>query len=104
MELYEKLTALRAMVGGSDTDSILSTYLNIAGQKIITKAFPYENEVTDVPAQYDYLQLEIAAYMMNKRGAEGQTAHSENSINRSWENGDVPISMLRTITPKVGVF
>lgn len=34
----EKLTALKAMVGGSDTDEVLSAYLNLAGGKIIAKA------------------------------------------------------------------
>ena len=59
----EKLTALKAMVGGSDTDEVLSAYLNLAGGKIIAKAYPYKSEVTEVPAQYHYLQVEIAAYM-----------------------------------------
>ena len=78
----EKLTALKAMVGGSDTDEVLSAYLNLAGGKIIAKAYPYKSEVTEVPAQYHYLQVEIAAYMLNKRGAEGQTSHTENGITR----------------------
>lgn len=46
----EKLTALKAMVGGSDTDEVLSAYLNLAGGKIIAKAYPYKSEVTEVPA------------------------------------------------------
>ena len=37
----EKLTALKAMVGGSDTDEVLSTYLMLAGRKIIARAYPY---------------------------------------------------------------
>lgn len=99
----EKLTALRAIVGGSDTDEVLSTYLTLAGRKIIAKAFPYKPDVTDVPAQYDYLQVEIAAYMLNKRGAEGQTSHTENGVTRQYENADIPASMLKAITPYCGV-
>lgn len=99
----EKLTALKAMVGGSDTDEVLSTYLVLAGRKIIAKAYPYDPNVTKVPVQYEHLQLEIAIYMLNKRGAEGQTSHSENGISRSYENADIPKSMLRSITPNVGV-
>lgn len=99
----EKLTALKAMVGGSDTDEVLSAYLNLAGGKIIAKAYPYNSEVTEVPAQYHYLQIEIAAYMLNKRGAEGQTSHTENGITRQYENADVPASMLKAITPYCGV-
>lgn len=99
----EKLTALKAMVGGSDTNEVLFTYLMLAGRKIIAKAYPYDPDVTEVPVQYEHLQLEIAIYMLNKRGAEGQTSHSENGISRSYENADIPKSMLRSITPNVGV-
>lgn len=98
----EKVTALKAMVGSSDTDEVLSTYLLLAGKKIIAKAFPFDNTVTEVPDQYDTLQLEIAAYMLNKRGAEGQTQHNENGITRTYENADIPKSMLRQITPQCG--
>lgn len=99
----EKVKALKAMVGGSDSDEVLSTYLLLAGKKIIARAYPYDQTVTEVPVQYEYLQLEIAAYMLNKRGAEGQTAHSENGISRSYENADIPASMLKVVTPHVGV-
>lgn len=99
----EKLTMLKAMVGSDDTDEVLFTYLILAGKKIIAKAYPYKTDVTEVPAQYDFLQVEIAAYMLNKRGAEGQTAHTENSIQRQYESADVPSSMLSAITPHVGV-
>lgn len=99
----EKVNALKAMVGGSDSDEVLSTYLLFAGQKIINRAYPYDPTVTEVPVQYHTLQCEIAAYMLNKRGAEGQTSHSENGISRSYENADVPASMLKGVTPHVGV-
>jgi hypothetical protein len=99
----EKLTYLRVMVGNSDTDEVLSTYLLVAGKKIIARAYPYDNTVTEVPSQYDTLQCEIAAYLLNKRGAEGQTSHSENGITRYYENADIPSSMLKVITPHVGI-
>lgn len=99
----EKLAYLRVMVGGSDTDEVLSAYLLIAGKKIIHKAYPYDSEVTEVPSQYDTVQCEIAAYLINKRGAEGQTQHSENGISRQYENADVPSSMLKQVIPNCGV-
>lgn len=63
----EKLIALKAMVGDSDSDEVLSTYLKLAGRKIINRAYPYDSSVTEVPAQYDTLQCEIAAYMLSTR-------------------------------------
>lgn len=100
----EKLLILKTLLDSSDTDEVLSVYLKLAGRKIIARAYPYDPEVTEVPTQYDTLQCEIAAYMLNKRGAEGQTAHSENGISRTYENADIPTSMLRVITPHCGVF
>lgn len=99
----EKLALLKAMVDGSDTDEVLSAYLTLAGRKIIARAYPYNTTVTEVPAQYETLQCEIAAYLLNKRGAEGQITHSENSIQRQYESADVPSSMLDIITPYCGV-
>ena len=103
MTEQEKLTYLRAMVDDTDTDEVLSTYLVVAGKKIIARAYPYDDTVTEVPEKYDTLQCEIAAYLLNKRGAEGQTQHSENGITRSYENADVPASMLKVVTPHCGV-
>lgn len=103
MTSEEKLTMLKALVGGSDSEGVLSTYLTLAGQKIIARAYPYDTSVTDVPTQYETLQCEIAAYLLNKRGAEGQTGHTENGITRTYENGDVPSSMLKVVTPHCGI-
>lgn len=95
----EKLIMLRAMVGEGDSDDVLLIYLTLAGRKIINRAYPYTSDVNDVPRRYGYLQCEIAAYMLNKRGAEGETSHSENGISRSYESADVPESMLSQIIP-----
>lgn len=103
MTQEEKLTALKSIVGNSDPDEVLSTYLDFAGSKILAKAYPYQNDVTEVPVQYAHIQVEIAAYMLNKRGAEGQTSHTENGVSRSYENGDIPSSMLKAVIPYCGV-
>ena len=102
MTEIEKRIVLRSMIGGTDTEEVLSAYLNLAGSKIIARAFPFSNEVTEVPTKYHTLQVEIAAYLLNKRGAEGQVSHTENGITRQYENADVPDSMLNAITPFCG--
>ena len=103
MTQVEKLQLLKAMVGESDTEEVLLAYLNIAGRKILNRAYPYGTDETQVPTRYDFLQCEIAAYLLNKRGAEGQLIHSENGISRSYEKADVPESMLSAVTPMIGV-
>ena len=103
MTQAEKLKLLKAMVGESDPEAVLLAYLNIAGSKIINRAYPFGTDEPEVPTRYDFLHCEIAAYLLNKRGAEGQTGHSENGISRSYESADVPESMLSAVTPMVGV-
>ena len=103
MKQTEKLTLLKAMVGSADSDDVLLAYLDIAGSKVLNRAFPYHPDKTEVPPRYEHLQCEIAAYLLNKRGAEGQTAHNENGIARTYESADVPESMLNAITPMAGV-
>ena len=108
MTEVEKLALCRAMIdqpANADGwgDEVLKSYLSIAGQKILNRAYPYDDTVTVVPRRYDYLQCEIAAYLLNKRGAEGETAHSENGISRTYENADVPESMLKDVIPHCGV-
>lgn len=102
MSEAEKLNKIKIMSGETDED-ILRVFLDVAGKKIIAKAYPYSSEVTEVPTKYELLQCEIAVYLLNKRGAEGQTSHSENGISRQYENGDVPESMLKSVIPFCGV-
>ena len=57
----------------------------------------------EVPPKYELVHIEIAAYMLNKRGAEGEVTHSENGVSRTYEDGDIPPTLLRRITPVAGV-
>lgn len=105
--MENKLILLRTMVGQSDsenwTDEVLLAYLDIAGREIIRRAYPFKNDITEVPEKYNTLQCEIATYLLNKRGAEGETSHSENGISRSYENAGIPESMLKSVIPFCGV-
>lgn len=100
-----KLEQLKCLLGisGVEEDMLLSTLLTLSAQKILDRAYPYNPEVAEVPVRYAGKQLEIAVYLYNKRGAEGQTSHNENGISRTYESADVPESLMRGITPFVGV-
>lgn len=97
MEL-QKLEKLKLLSGEND-EKILSAYLDLAGGIIINRAYPYNQEFKEVPLKYYSTQIEIALYLLNKRGAEGETSHNENGISRSYESASVPESMLKHITP-----
>ena len=95
----EKQTRLSAITGETKTE-VLSAFLDLAKEKILRRAYPFGyDEQAEFPSKYDNLQIEIATYLYNKQGAEGETYHSENGIIRTYENADVPDSMLKSIIP-----
>lgn len=99
MTREEMLAKLKIMTGTTDTE-VLSVYLDLASDIVIQKAYPFnDGTVTAVPAKYELVTCEIACYLYNKRGAEGQTSHNENGISRGYESASVPSSMLKRIIP-----
>ena len=99
----DKLQTLKTLIGVDDSeDDLLLTLLSLAEGKILERLYPYDHSKETMPTRYVGKQIEIAVYLYNKQGAEGQTAHSENGISRTYESADVPESMLRGITPFVG--
>ena len=99
----EKLSMVKTMSEGVDTDETLLTYLKIAEKKILNRLYPFSGENKTIPEKYEIMQCEIAVYLLNKRGAEGQTTHTENGISRNYESGDIAETLLAQITPIVGV-
>ena len=103
MSEHDKLALLRTMLEGeSESDDTLLTYLSLAGRRIIEKAYPFRDNIETVPAKYAMKQIEIAAYLLNKRGAEGETYHAENGITRTYEAASVSDSMLAGVIPFCG--
>jgi hypothetical protein len=99
----DKLQTLKLLTGATDSeDDLLLALLSLAEGKILERLYPYDHSKETLPTRYVGKQIEIAVYLYNKQGAEGQTAHSENGISRTYESADVPESMLRGIAPFVG--
>lgn len=108
MATLDKLSTLKVLLNGMadmPSDDVLNVYLTIAEQKVLNRLYPYATDYSElvVPEKYSLLQCQVAEYIINKRGAEGQLGHSENGINRTYESGDIPKSLLMQITPYVGV-
>lgn len=116
-----KIRKLRVLIGETaktkhpENDETLSIYLEMAGDKILERLYPYRQPETvdgeevwpekyvKVPTKYEALQLKIATYLLNKRGAEGQVQHIENGVHRNYGDADVPESMLTAIAPFIGI-
>lgn len=103
MSDVEKINVIRALIGSTDAEPVLVAFLAVAREKILNRLYPFHDEKTVVPEKYHMLECEIACYLLNKRGAEGQTAHSENGISRSYGSADVPEELMSRITPYIGV-
>ena len=102
MTTDRKIDMIRQMMAGDELDrGILEVYLELAAQKILNKMYPYKEDYTDleVPDRYAMVQLNIAVYMLNKRGAEGEIQHIENGIHRNYGAADVPDGMLKDVYP-----
>lgn len=103
--MEEKLQQLKIMLGidGNDEDDLLIQLLALSERKIIGAAYPFvaDTSAQSMPSRYDFLQIEVAERMYNQRGAEGETSHNENGVNRTYENVDTFIS--RNVVPFCGV-
>lgn len=102
----DKLAILRQMLDSSDTtsDAIANTYLAAAEKAVINLVYPFGDGTEDMPEKYDYEQIEIAVYMLNKRGAEGENIHVEGGTRRHFEAADIPVSLRARITSQAGGF
>ena len=102
----EKLTILKSMLDSGDTttDDTANAYLAAAEKAVINLAYPFGDGAELMPEKYDYEQIEIALYMLNKRGAEGENLHIEEGIHRSFEVADIPVSLRARITAYAGGF
>lgn len=110
MTFAHKVDALRVLIGETEKTrkkedtGVLTAYLHLAGDKVLERMYPFKRsyEGLEVPDKYVSIQLKIAAYMLNKRGAEGEVQHIENGVHRNYGDADVPEGMLSGIPPFVG--
>ena len=96
MTIEEKLVELAKRIApDTDTDEVLKGMLSASEALILNRMFPFGyTETQTVPRIYEQIQIQLAVELYNKRGAEGQTAHSENGISRSWPEKTRLLSLI----------
>lgn len=102
----EQMQAMtRALVGDPRFDDVIETYIDLAKGAVVQRLFPFEDkdEWDKVPHKHHARTCEIAAYLINRRGAEGETSHSENGVSRSYECAGIPASYFDGMTPMAGI-
>lgn len=91
------------IVPDTASDDLLNALIRQSESIVLNKRYPFGIPAgATVPEHYEQLQIRIAVELFSKMGAEGQTAHSENGINRTYESADVSPSLLRQIIPVCG--
>jgi hypothetical protein len=98
-----QLERLKIRITENVLDEELEDILESAKAVILSRRFPFGDYPEDIEPRYKDLQIRIAVEMFAKRGAEGETAHSENGISRTYSSANVSEDLLREITPKAGV-
>lgn len=79
--------------------TILEDCLESAKSAIMARRYPYGDWPDDLEQRYKDLQFRIALEIYSKDGAEGETAHSENGISRTYENSGISESLLNEVVP-----
>jgi hypothetical protein len=98
-----QLERLKIRITEKVNDNELEDILESAKAVILSRRFPFGEQPTEIEPRYNDLQIRIAVEMFNKRGAEGEIAHSENGVSRTYSSASVSEELLREITPKAGV-
>lgn len=104
MEEATKIVLVKNMTKEKD-DSVITAYLEMAKESILSRLYPYSSSEDERVwlSMYDTTHVKLAAYYLNKRGAEMETAHSEGGVSRSYGSADIPAELLREITPFVKI-
>lgn len=100
----QKLEKLKVLISPETaSDDLLLYLLEQAEGIILNRRYPFgAPEGAELSALHQLIQVRMAVELFGKMGAEGQTAHDENGIKRTWEAGDVSPSLLRQIVPVCG--
>ena len=95
---------LRNVTESTEDDRVLLSFLSSAKRRVLNRMYPYKDTYgMAVPEKYHGVTVEIAAFLMNKRGAEGEVQHNENGVSRTYGGADVPSALMSEITPVCGI-
>lgn len=98
----EMIARVRSDTGETD-DSVVSSYVAKARERVLNRRYPYAPDsdlaTASVPERYQEAQAELAVALWARRGAEGESAHSENGVSRTYGSED---DILSHILPYVG--
>lgn len=103
----DAISLIQAKLTGTELEryknesELLCAYAYDAEQIAVNTVYPFDEtaELPDTPFYRSWI-ARAAIEMLFKRGAEGQTAHSESGVSRTYENSGISQSLLNELTPK----
>ena len=98
----ENLERLKLRTNESD-EELLQELLESAKHAILARRFPYGEYPETLEPRYSDLQVRIALAAYNKLGADYQTSHKENGVDRGWASEGIPEELLQEGTPVGGM-
>ena len=100
MTLNEKITMAQTLIGDEEaTNSLVAVYLEDAKHAILRRRYPFGMpDGADVEPLYEMLQIKLSVRYFLRRGGEGEIAHSENGISRTYGSVNDE-DLLMCITP-----
>lgn len=104
----EKLNSIKALMGITDNneDAVLNEYLSLAKNEIISWRYSYTQnygtpqfDITAVPPEYEQTQIFAVINGFSMAGAEGESVHNENGINRTFVYADMVKYIRSNVIP-----
>ena len=83
-------------------EAVLYDCLESAKAAIMSRRYPFGDWPDELESRYVDLQYRCALDIYNKAGAEGQLAHSENGISRTFQSAWISEQLLSEVVPKAG--
>lgn len=83
----EKISTVQTLVENDEaaTDALISVYLSEAAATILGRLYPFTMpDDAVIPDRYAFHQCKLASRYFLRRGAEGETVHNENGVNRTY--------------------
>ena len=97
--MFDKLTMAIDLTNGEASEKVMLAKLAEAEYDIMHRLDPLGAVgLTTLPSQYDMLAVKLAVRRFYKMGAEGETAHNENGVNRTYGSADDE-DLLRAVMP-----
>lgn len=92
-------TLYKCTTAGTSDDEAQPTWVLADDGTVTDGTVVWTPYVRPFEARFTSLAVEMAVYLYQKRGADGVTSYGENGVQRSFEKGSFPPSMLSRITP-----